>query len=59
MRNLILNGTILTAVESMQLQIWISQQVGVADNLRTKGTGIDTHLQASELFKISELKNDR
>jgi hypothetical protein len=59
MRRLGLKACILTAVESTQLKASTSQQVAQGVKLRTKGTGIDAHLKASELFKIPELKNDR
>jgi hypothetical protein len=59
MRRLVLNATILTAVRSVQIKVWISQQVAVQDNLRTKGIEPNAHLPASKLFKVSELKNDR
>jgi hypothetical protein len=41
MLRLVLNTTILTAVESIQLKVWISQQTAVGDNFRTEGTGIE------------------
>jgi hypothetical protein len=59
MRRLVLNATILTAVKYIQLKVRISQQAADGGILRTKGTGIEPHSKASELFKVSELKNDR